>query len=281
MEVYPLEISELNFAYDGHPVLKDVNLRLGPGEVLSLIGPNGAGKSTLIKLAAGLLRPDSGLVKLFGRPPTGWPRRDLARLLALVPQGAYLPPTFTVWESALLGRTPYLGFLGIARERDRRVTRQALEWVGIAHLADRLVGELSGGERQRVVLARALAQEPRCLLLDEPTTHLDIHHQVTILSLVRHLAVREGIAVLTVLHDLNLAATFADRVVLLVDGRVVAQGTPAEVLCLELLAAIYGESVAILPRPDDGRPAVLPRRATWPSNGNSTANQVKVGFKPT
>jgi len=261
MDAYPLEISHLSFAYNERLVLKGVNLRLRPGEVVSLIGPNGAGKSTLIKLAAGLLRPSKGLIKLFGRPPASWPRRDLARLLALVPQGAYLPPTFTVWESALRGRTPYLGFLGMARERDRKATRRALEWVGIAHLADRLVGELSGGERQRVVLARALAQEPRCLLLDEPTTHLDIHHQVAILSLIRRLAVREGIAVLTVLHDLNLAATFADRVVLLVDGQVVAQGTPTEVLRPELLVTIYGESVAILPRPDDGRPAVLPCRA--------------------
>ncbi len=229
---------------------------------MGLIGPNGTGKSTLVKLTAGLLRPNDGSVKLFGRAPVDWRPRDLARVLALVPQGAHLPPTFTVWESALLGRTPYLGFLGVARERDRRGTHRALEWVGIAHLTDRLVGELSGGERQRVVLARALAQEPHCLLLDEPTTHLDIHHQVAILSLVRQLAAQEGIAVLTVLHDLNLAATFADRLVLLVNGQVVAQGTPAEVLRYERLAAIYGESVAVFPRPDDGdRPAILPRRA--------------------
>lgn len=266
MDTYPLQITDLSFAYDERPVLHGLNLRLKPGEVVGLIGPNGAGKSTLIRLATGLLRPNDGSVKLFGRPPTDWRQRDLARVLALVPQGAYLPPTFTVWESVLLGRTPYLGFLGLARQRDRRVTQRALEWVGIAHVVDRFVGELSGGERQRVVLARALAQEPRCLLLDEPTTHLDIHHQVAILSLVRQLAAREGIAVLTVLHDLNLAATFADRLVLLVDGQVVARGTPAEVLRYERLATIYGESVAVFPRPDDGdRPAILPRRADWSS----------------
>lgn len=262
MDADLLEITDLSFAYDERPVLRDVNLRLKSGEVLGLIGPNGAGKSTLVKLAAGLLRPNGGSVKFFCRAPMDWRRRDLARALAFVPQGAYLPPTFTVWESTLLGRTPYLAFLGMARQGDRRVTRQALEWVGITHLTDRLVGELSVGERQRVMLARALAQEPRCLLLDEPTTHLDVHHQVAVLSLVRQLAVREGVAVLTVLHDLNLAATFADRLVLMVDGRVVAQGTPAEVLRYERLITIYGKSVVVFPRPDDGgRPAILPRRA--------------------
>jgi iron complex transport system ATP-binding protein len=166
-----------------------------------------------------------------------------------------------VWESTLLGRTPYLGFLGIAREQDRQVTHRALDWVGITELADRPIGELSGGERQRVVLARALAQEPRCLLLDEPTTHLDIHHQVAILSLVRKLAVEQGISALAVLHDLNLAATFADQLVFLVEGRVVAQGSPAEVLEPTLLSKIYGENVTTYPRPDDQQqPAVLPRR---------------------
>ncbi len=262
MSDHPLDVTDLVFAYDGRRVLEGVSLHLIPGEVLGLIGPNGAGKSTLVKLVAGLLCPYGGSVKLFGRPPDDWRQRDLARTLAVVPQSAYLPPTFTVWESALLGRTPYLGFLGMARERDRRVTHQALEWVGIAHLADRPVGELSGGERQRVVLARALAQEPRCLLLDEPTTHLDMHHQVAILSLVRQLAAQEGIAVLIVLHDLNLAATFADRLAMLVDGRVTVQGPPSEVLCYERLVTIYGESVAVFPRPDGGDlPAVLPRRA--------------------
>ena len=261
MDAYPLEMTDVSFAYDERSALQKVSLRLTPGEVVGLIGPNGAGKSTLIKLAAGLLRPRNGSVKLFGDPVTEWRRRDLARLVALVPQGPYIPPTFTVWESVLLGRTPYLGLLGLAYKSDRRITSQALEWVGIAHLADRRVGELSGGERQRVVLARALAQEPRCLLLDEPTTHLDLNHQVATLSLIRQVASQEGVAVLMVLHDLNLAASFADRLVLLVDGRVVAQGSPAEVLRRERLVTVYGDNITVLTRPDDGhRPAILPRR---------------------
>lgn len=256
----PLEVEDLTFAYNGRPVLAGVSLRLMPGEVLALVGPNGAGKSTLIRLAAGLLRPNEGRVHLFGRSPRDWSPRELARMVALVPQGAYIPPTFTVWESVLLGRTPYLGFLGVPRERDRRAARRALEQVGAADLADRFVGQLSGGERQRVLLARALAQEPRCLLLDEPTTHLDIHHQVTILSLIRRMASEQGIAVLIVLHDLNLAATFADRLALLADGRLLALGDPREVLRWERLTAVYGDAVIVFPRPDDGgRPVVLPR----------------------
>jgi len=260
--VVPLEVEDLTFAYDGRAVLRGVSFRLMPGEVLGLIGPNGAGKSTLVRLAAGLLRPGAGTVRLFGRPPGQWPPRELARHVALVPQGAYIPPTFTVWESAMLGRTPYLGFLGVPREADRAAARRALEWVGMADQTDRLIGELSGGERQRVLLARALAQEPRCLLLDEPTTHLDIHHQVAVLTLIRRMAVECGIAVLVVLHDLNLAATFADRLALLVDGALVALGDPKEVLRRERLTAIYGNAVAVFPRPDDGgRPAILPRVA--------------------
>ncbi len=258
----PLEVENLTFAYDGRAVLRGVSFHLTPGEVLGLVGPNGAGKSTLLRLAAGFLRPGAGTVRLFGRPPAEWTPREMARQVALVPQGAYIPPTFTVWESVLLGRTPYLGFLGIPRQADREAARRALEWVGMADLSERLVGELSGGERQRVLLARALAQEPRCLLLDEPTTHLDIHHQVAVLSLIRQMAVECGIAVLVVLHDLNLAATFADRLALLVDGRLMALGDPREVLHKERLAAIYGPSVVVFPRPDnDGRPAILPRMA--------------------
>ncbi len=268
----PLEIENLTFAYDGRAVLQGVSFRLMPGEVLGLIGPNGAGKSTLIRLAAGFLRPDRGTVRLFGRPPARWPSRELARWVALVPQGASIPSTFTVWESVMLGRTPYLGFLGVPRQGDRAAVRRALEWVGMADLSERLIGELSGGERQRVLLARALAQEPRCLFLDEPTTHLDIHHQVAVLSLIRRMAMERGIAVLVVLHDMNLAATFADRLALLVDGFLAALGDPKEVLRRERLTAIYGDAIAVFPRPDDeGRPAILPRIGQGESPGGRTA----------
>jgi iron complex transport system ATP-binding protein len=256
--MHVLEFEGVGFSFRDVPILREVSFAVSPGEFVALIGPNGAGKSTLVRLAAGFLRPQRGRIRLFGRPPQAWRQRELARLMALVPQGAFLPPTYTVWESVLLGRTPYLGFLGWASAQDNRIAREALQQVGGAHLAERLVGELSGGERQRVLLARALAQQPRLLLLDEPTTHLDIHHQVSVLALLSEVCAG-GVAVLAVLHDLNLASTFADRVVLLCDGRLLADGPPAEVLRHELLAPAYGNSLKIFPRPDDGgRPAVLP-----------------------
>lgn len=267
MMPYPLEISNVRFGYNDHNVLEDISLCIQAGQVVGLIGPNGSGKSTLIKLSTGLCHPNQGTITVFGQSPLKWRKRELAKRIAYVPQISHLPPGFTVWESTMLGRTPYLGFLGMSREQDRRITRRALEWVDISKLAERKIGELSGGERQRVVLARALAQEPDCLLLDEPTTHLDLHHQVTILTLVRKLVTDRGLSALVVLHDLNLASTFTDHLLFLFDGKVIAQGSPEEVLCPELMHRIYGDNVATFPRPDNGgRPAVLPRNVPAATN---------------
>lgn len=255
----PLLVKGVYFSYDGKPVLRGVNLSVGEGEVVSIIGPNGAGKSTLIKLIAGILPPQAGEIEILGCPLQRWNRKKLAQVMALVPQGAYIPPTFSVWESIFLGRAPYLSFPGIARERDIKAIEKAMRWVKIEHLKDCLVGELSGGERQRVILARALAQEPKILLLDEPTAHLDIHHQVSILGLIRKFAREEGLAVLAVLHDLNLASFFSDRIVLLGYGKVLAQGTPEEVIEREKLKEAYGSEITVIPRPGNShRPIVLP-----------------------
>jgi iron complex transport system ATP-binding protein len=254
-----LEVKDVHFSYDGKPVLKGVSLQVSGGEILGLIGPNGAGKSTLIKLIAGILAPQEGAIEILGRPLKSWRRQDLAKVVALVPQGAYIPPTFTVWESVLLGRTPYLRFPGIASKKDIEAVQRAMEWAEVGHLQDKFVGELSGGERQRVILARALAQEPKVLLLDEPTAHLDIHHQVSTLRLIQGLARAEGLAVLAVLHDLNLASSFSDRIALLVEGRVLAQGSPEEVIVADRLHRAYGSGILVMSRPDNStRPIVLP-----------------------
>jgi len=253
-----LEAQKVSFAYNGRPVLRDVDLRVPPGQMVGVIGPNGAGKSTLIKILSRLLRPDEGRVSLGGRDLARWGHTQLARHLAVVPQAAQLPETFTVWEVVLMGRTPYLGLLSNETAADMAIARRAMEETNTWHLASRLIGQLSGGERQRVVMARALAQEPRVLLLDEPTLHLDINHQLEILSLVRHLVDEQGLAVLAIFHDLNLAAQFCHEIFLLCQGRVFARGCPEKVITATNIAAVYGAEVTILSHPHNGRPTVLP-----------------------
>jgi iron complex transport system ATP-binding protein len=181
-----------------------------------------------------------------------------ARWLAVVPQARSLPAAFTVYDTVLLGRTPYLGWLGQASAADHTKTRLAIERTQTGELAQRRVGELSGGEQQRVLLARALAQETPVLLLDEPTTHLDLRHQSSLLNLVRELAAQQDLAVLMVLHDLNLASIYADRVALLVNGRLEALGSPHSVLTERNLAEVYRVPVHVIPHPEYGNPLILP-----------------------
>jgi iron complex transport system ATP-binding protein len=252
-----LELRDVHFAYEGRPVLRGVSLEARPGRVLGLLGPNGAGKSTLVRLAAGLLRPGRGRVLLEGRDLSAWSRRAIAQRVALLPQDSQPPPAFTAREVVSLGRTPHLGWLGAEGPHDRAVVARALELTDAGDLADRPVDELSGGERQRVLLARAIAQEPRVLLLDEPTLHLDLGHQVGLLDLVVRLARQGGLAVLAVFHDLNLAARSCDELALLSQGRLVAAGPPDEVLASPLVGEVYGVGLVPLRHPTSGRLAVL------------------------
>lgn len=253
-----LLIDALTIHYGPRAVLREVNLTLHPGEVLALIGPNGAGKSTLIRAASGRLKPTRGQVSLNGHAVHRWPPETRARWVAVVPQAVHLPEAFTALETVLMGRTPYLGWLGQEREQDRALAQQALDRTETRHLAARRVGELSGGERQRVLIARALAQAAPVLLLDEPTAHLDLKHQVGIVSLARRLAHEAGLMVLIALHDLNLAAQFADRVALLAEGELRALGTPTEVLTPGNLSVAYEWPVHVIPHPLHGAPLVLP-----------------------
>ena len=253
-----LQAQGLTFAYNGAPVLDKVDLELVPGRLLGVIGPNGAGKSTLVRVLSGLFAPQSGRVTLDGRPIAAWKHRDLARRLAVVPQSPNLPEAFTVAEIVLLGRTPYLGLLGNESAHDRDVARRAMERTETWHLRNRLIGTLAGGERQRVVVARALAQEPSVLLLDEPTTHLDVNHQVALISLVRELVAEDNLSALAILHDLNLASLYCDELALLVEGRIVARGQPQQVLTGAQIAAAYGADVIVMTHPRTGRPIVVP-----------------------
>jgi len=239
------------------PAVAGVDLRVGPGELVAVVGPNGAGKSTLLGLLSGWLRPAAGSVELEGRPLARWPARDRARRLALLPQDAAPLYDLTVREVVAMGRHPHRGAWAPLDARDRRVIAAVLAATDTSDLRDRPFATLSGGERQRVLLASVLAQEPAVLLLDEPTASLDLHHGVEVF---RHLAraAREGTGILAVTHDLNLAALFADRILLMDRGRAVREGPPGEVLTAATLRPVYGADLAVVPHPTADRPAVLP-----------------------
>ena len=259
-----LELTGVSAAYPhGELVLADLSLNVGAGEVVALIGPNGSGKSTLLRAASGVLPVASGQVLLKGMDLARMAPSERARRMAVVPQEPRFGDGASVRESVEIGRMPDMRLLLVPTAPDRRAVDSALQRTGVLELADRFVEELSGGEQQRVALARALAQEPRILLLDEPTSKLDIHHQVAILDLVRGLSQVDGLAVLAAVHDLQLAALYADRVILLRGGRVVCQGAPEAVLTAERLEDAFGQAVALSRHPTHGVPlvAVVPNGA--------------------
>ncbi len=253
-----LRVENLSVAYAERQVLKDVSLDVQNGEVLALIGPNGAGKSTLMRAVSGVIPLQGGRLRTNGLDLAALPPLQRARHLAVVPQAAALPPAFTVWETVLMGRTPYLNFLGQVSKQDEEISRAALARVDALGLAERRIGELSGGEQQRVLLARALAQSTPILLLDEPTAHLDLQYQVSLLELVRGLAQRDDTAVLIAMHDLNLAARYADRLALLSEGSIKAMGTPRQVLRPDLISKVYHLPVQVFPHPFLDTLLVLP-----------------------
>jgi iron complex transport system ATP-binding protein len=221
-------------------VLRGLDLQLQAGELVALLGANGSGKTTLLRLLSGALRPDTGVVEVAGRPVGEWPRLALARRVAVLPQQLELPDGFRVAELVAMGRAPHARRLFGSTAEDELAVERALQDADALDLADRYPLELSGGERQRVLVAMALAQEPQLLLLDEPTVHLDLAHQVALLQRLRHLHAQRELTVLAVLHDLNLAAAFAPRVVLLDGGRVAADGSPDDVLTPDAIARAFG-----------------------------------------
>jgi iron complex transport system ATP-binding protein len=257
-----LSVQGLSSGYPGQGVLRDVQVTAGNGEIVGLIGPNGAGKSTLIKVISRTLPQQAGVVHLDGRPLADWSPRDLARHLAVVathevPQAG----TLTVRQYVGLGRTPHQGWLGTPSPADRETIDLAIQQVNATHLSERPFMALSAGERQRAQLARALAQCPSLLLLDEPTSHLDVGQQQALLRLLRRVAA-QGVTVLVAIHDLNLAASLCDRLVLLAAGQVIAQGPPADVLVNQHLEAAYGHPWLIRQHPVSGRPFVFPAEPT-------------------
>ena len=251
-----IALRDLTVRFERAEAVRGVSLEVAADEWVMLIGPNGAGKTSILRALCGLLAFD-GEATIDGRDVRALGRRALARLIAFVPQNPVAPFELTVAEYVLLGRTPHLGYLGIEGRRDRQAVAHALERLDLLPFAERGLGSLSGGELQRAVLARALAQEARVLLLDEPTTSLDLGRQQQALELVDSLR-GDGLTVLSTMHDLTLAGQYADRLVLLDRGTIVAEGAPRDVLSPETLASHYGANVRIVH--DDGNVFVLPQR---------------------
>ncbi|HET9519936.1 MAG TPA: ABC transporter ATP-binding protein [Candidatus Limnocylindrales bacterium] len=244
-----IELRDVAVEYRGRTVLRSIDLDIRAGERVALIGPNGAGKSTLLRVATGLVRPATGRALLGGAPIEGLDRGAIARRLAVVPQQATLPFATRVEDVVALGRLPHEDPLRGARPADRAATAAAIERVGVGHLLGRDARELSLGERQLVLLALAVAQAAPVLVLDEPTVHLDLRHQVETMELLVDLNERDGTTIVAVLHDLGLAALFFPRLVLLDAGRIVADGPPAEVLSPERIREVFGVDPAIVRLP--------------------------------
>src|SRR5690606_27914499 len=258
------ETRALSFRYPGAPrsAVEGVEITVPAGSLYAILGPNGSGKSTLLKLLLGALAPTSGAVLYDGRPVSDWPRRDFARCVGVVAQGEEVVFPITVRALVAMGRSPHLGPWRREGEGDRRAIEEAMARCDVLDLANRPFTTLSGGERQRARIARALAQEPATLVLDEPTAALDVKHEMAIFELLATLAGRDAVTVVVVTHNLNLASRYADRLLLLDRGRAVAEGAPGDVLRREILEAVYHWPLAVLPHPgpgpDAGAPQVVP-----------------------
>jgi iron complex transport system ATP-binding protein len=259
-----LDVRDVGYRYPGAvtDALAGVSLAVRAGEVHAVLGPNGSGKTTLVRVALGLVSPGAGSAAVLGRPARAWTRRALARTVGVVTQREDNLFPQRVRETVLLGRYAHLSLWGAERGEDHAAVRRALARCDVLSLADRWIWTLSGGEYQRVRLARALAQEPRLLVLDEPTASLDVRHEMELFELMRALADRDGLAVVLITHHVNLAARFADRVLLLADGRPAADGAPADVLTRETVERVFAWPVSIASF--EGRPQVIPLRKDHP-----------------
>jgi len=252
-----IELDNVSLGYDHRAILHNVSMKAGPGQILGLVGPNGSGKSTLIKGMTRVIDLFSGRILIDGRDIRTIKHDELARLVATVPQSPALPGAFTAFEVVLMGRTPHLGLLRYEGGKDLAIAWQAMEATHTQSFAERRVGELSGGERQRLIIARALTQQPKAMLLDEPTANLDINHQVEILNLVKGLCLEQSLTVIIALHDLNLAAQYCDWMVMLNGGKVYAEGTPLDILTAPNIKKVYGAEVYVYPHPINKLPTTL------------------------
>jgi iron complex transport system ATP-binding protein len=251
-----IQVNKLSFKYDNTDILSDVSFSATQGEILGIIGPNGSGKTTILRLLSNILQPQSGQIKIKNKELSEWSRKTLATQIAIVPQDTYIPFNYTVREIVLMGRTPHLRLLQFEGKQDYTLTDQAMAFTDTLDLSDRYFDALSGGERQRALIARALVQEPTILFLDEPTAHLDINHQIEILDLVKRLNAEQHLTVILVTHDLNLAAGYCDRLILLSKGKIFCSGTPKEVINEPNIQKVYQTKVVVSYHPITGVPQV-------------------------
>ena len=253
-----LTAERIRFDFPQRPLFRDFSMRVGDGEFAGLIGPNGSGKTTLLRILTGTLAPEAGWVRLFGEDLRRISERGRARRLAVVPQESRILFDYSVMEVALMGRFAHLGMLGMETSRDVATATHCLAEVGMDHAASRRLNELSSGERQRVLIARALAQEPRVVLLDEPTSFLDLKHRLQIYEILSRLNRERGITILTISHDLNLAARYCGALWLIRDGLLAASGSPEEVITPTAIRDVYGTDVEVGKDPRTGSPFIIP-----------------------
>ena len=251
-----IEVHSVSFRYHEDWVLQDVSFRVEKGEFVGVIGPNGSGKTTLLKILYRLLSPQKGEILFELVSMKKMSRADIAKRIAVVAQETHLLFPFSVLETVLMGRSPYLGPLMFESEKDLEIAKKAMEWTKVLPFSERPMDELSGGERKRVFIARALAQEPEVILLDEPTTNLDIHHQMDFLDLILTLNRERGLTIVMASHDMNIASEFCDRLILLQEGRIYKMGTPDEVITKENIEKVYGCEIWVDQNPFSGMPRI-------------------------
>ncbi len=247
-----IETKNLNWAYNGTKVLDNVSIDIRFGTFTGILGPNGAGKTTFLKQILNLLPVEKKSILIRGKDIRTYTRKELARIEAYVPQNMKIDFSFTVEQIVMMGRTPFLGRFDRESEKDLQIAEWAMKETGVIKFKDKLITHLSGGELQRVVIARALTQEPIIMALDEPTSHLDIHHQINILAILRTLAKREGLTIIAVLHDVNHALEYCDNLFLLDQGKIVKSGTPEKVITPKVMKDIYNLNVEITKNPLTG-----------------------------
>jgi iron complex transport system ATP-binding protein len=251
-----IEVNSVSFRYHEDWVLQDISFRVDKGEFVGVIGPNGSGKTTLLKILYRLLSPQKGEILFELVPMQKMDRTDIAKRIAVVAQETHLLFPFSVLETVLMGRSPHLGHLMFESEKDVEMTKRAMEWTKVLPFSERSMDELSGGERKRVFIARALAQEPEVILLDEPTANLDIHHQMDFLDLILTLNRERGLTIVMASHDMNIASEFCDRLILLRGGEIYKIGTPEEVITQENIEKVYGCEVWVDRNPFSGMPRI-------------------------